>query len=1207
MRLFLLSALLLAALHVPVQAGTILDFNTVEEWRAEPGWVGGPARRYSASARQGIARFAIEEPGRRMKWRTAIQPFNPRETGCLVLRYRAGSLGPAQDYLFWVFDSRAEGRLLLPRQAIRDDGEWHLLAMDVWSLEVTGSIQSLALHLEAADRTPAWIEIDYLRYETEPPARSDRYPEESSGAMEWAEEFDWAACWQANPGWLANPDSSASAQVVRGSLRLAVPSAGKGMKWSRSYPEGVVLRNARYAVIRYRARNVSPQGDYFIWLGSEDRGAPQQFRNLMPLGLVEDDGAWHTHIAPVRATFTLAEMAVQAQAEDPNSRIEIDYIRFTSRRPLVALEDNLPYTGGHATSRLQIGQFAPVALKTSASIHPYLKTMGLRNWFSGSQVTVEGIPFRLNQDSSNIVPTPQGESVPATVPVGRSAREAYLLMASILPPEDFSGILGGRPLPKISDPERFTARVRYSDGSEDRCFPIRVRTGEYEVVSGVEVYCLSALRPLPIRDIALECHMASGQMLLAGLTLHTGRPIVRPPHIAALPPPVPERPVPSRKGRVEIRGSRIVLATSTLKAVFSAERGISLVSLTNLCLRGGRTRLTLGSFFEVGEGEKVIPSARLKVGRLRREENAAVMDIDARPEAPIAGTLRLSAQNNGEIGMTLRVRNASDRTVAPLINFPVFSRVALGGAGDTWYLHARQGGIINRVPTVQRQPYSGRYPLQVMGLFNPRLGGGLYLLIKDRRDIYKYFVTDKNERGVDWRIEYFPRQYRPGEVIETAETALSGHTGDWRAELAAYRKWVSTWYKPLAPRKKWFRDVYNYRQHLVRGDLYDFQTGRYRMEDVVRQDRAFFGRLDYLHIFDFGQSDTYGRVGDYSHYGEIGGRVKLAGAIAGAKRLGVSVGVYIEGYLCDERGVWGRNHVAEGHIIRSDGSPLLWDGAPMEHMMCPDSPAWRSYLPSIYRRVARELSPSGMYIDQHGFGDEWKICRSLRHGHPVPWPPIRGERDLGRLIRKAVPPAIATLTEETPTDVNSQGQDGALSYSVANSDPALSPHRADLFRFLFPDFKVIQLVSYNDFTDGGWSLLKYPFFNAEGWWLGNALPAGFEPAAQRFLKKAFAVLHAHADAFRSDRSRPLIPTLHPLVYANAFPGKKETAWTLLNGDCRTYRGPALAVPHMKGAIYRDAWRGTALKPVIRGSRAILHAEIGPREVGCIVQTRTPGR
>jgi hypothetical protein len=269
-------------------------------------------------------------------------------------------------------------------------------------------------------------------------------------------------------------------------------------------------------------------------------------------------------------------------------------------------------------------------------------------------------------------------------------------------------------------------------------------------------------------------------------------------------------------------------------------------------------------------------------------------------------------------------------------------------------------------------------------------------------------------------------------------------------------------------------------------------------------------------------------------------------------------------------------------------------------MLCPASTNWRSHLAGTYRRVAAELQPSGMYIDQYGFVDPWKTCWSRAHGHAVPWPPITGERDTTRAIRSAVPPDIATLTEETPNDVNSQFQDGALGYSVAFSQPALAPHRVDLFRFQFPDFKVFQLVSYNDFVEGGWDMLKYPFFNGEGIWLGNAIPGGFSPDARHFLQKTFAILHEHRAAFGSANVEPLVTTLRPSVFANRFATDKKTVWTLFNAEYCTFRGNLLRVPQVSGERFLDAFTGRQIQPHAENGWAIVPVVLGPRDVGCII-------
>jgi hypothetical protein len=154
---------------------------------------------------------------------------------------------------------------------------------------------------------------------------------------------------------------------------------------------------------------------------------------------------------------------------------------------------------------------------------------------------------------------------------------------------------------------------------------------------------------------------------------------------------------------------------------------------------------------------------------------------------------------------------------------------------------------------------------------------------------------------------------------------------------------------------------------------------------------------------------------------------------------------------------------------------------------------------------------------------------------------------------------------------------------------------------MFPDFKVFQLVSYNNFVDGGWGLLKFPFFNGDGTWLQNPVPDGFSTDARDFLRKSFTVLHRYSAAFTSRDVAPLVPTLTPAIYANRFTGGGHTVWTLYNAGWQTFRGPALAVLARPEAVFLDAFTGRRIHPALSAGQALLPVVIGPHDVGCIVE------
>lgn len=1013
-----------------------------------------------------------------------------------------------------------------------------------------------------------------------------------------------------HPDWLEARAVAYSARRDEGAMVLSAEPVDRGMKWSMQLNAPLDLGTVRFLSMRYRAKGLAPWNDYCVWLGGRAEGKAVK-ASAISLSQLRSDGEWRTVVVPLHLKFVANQLALQVSSGQNRGELAIKQMTFSSDRPPIGPGDLLPCCAGHAKSILTPGHFACVELSAIANqaADDVSEEWGVTHWFDPGKLTARGIPFDLPAGRRNLVDSSGVVSPSPAIPIGAAGSEIYVLMGVKLPAVSFAGMLGSTPLDEIDSPERLRFEIHYADGLIDGAFPLALDTNTYQVHNGPDVYCLPNLRKVRIDSIAIRNRMDSSLVAISAVTLNTGRAMARPPVPFGLPAVVQETPSTAAPVHAEIRTTTTgyTVKTRDLEFSLSTSQGITVQSLINHCLKGGEAFLEPGPLFELGTGTHIVASDRLKTGTgtvILNDGNASLkIPFDAGTAgAPFRGSLICTANDPGQITMELELTYTGQKPAETIVNFPTFRGLRLAAATDTWYLWARKGGIISNLPTHQAGYSGGEYPLQVADLFNPRLGGGLALHTFDVAGIYKQWQLDKDGKGVDWRIHYFPVERQPGEAVPVAATSLRAHSGDWRVALRNYREWTRNWYRPATATKRWFQECFNYRQHLAWGGLYDRATGAWRIEEVIRADRDFFGRLDYLHIFDFGESHVYGRVGDYCHYDELGGREGMAAAIAKARQLGVPVGLYIEGYLCDSRAAWGRENVLANDIRTREGKSLLFPGTTSEHMMCPASQKWRDHLARTFQRVAGELQPSGMYIDEFGFMDTWKTCYSREHGHAVPAPPGAGERTTLEAIRAAVPAQIATLTEETPNDLNSQFQDGALGYSVAQANASLSPHRIDLFRFQFPRFKIFQLVSYNNFVEGGWDLLKFPFFNGEGTWLGNAIPEGFSPDAQAFLRKAFAILHEHRDEFCSEDVEPLIPTLDSRVFGNRFTAGTKTALTFYNSGFATFRGEIVKMPHRPGRRYVDAFTGQLLPARIEKGFAYLPLVLGPRSVGCIVVT-----
>ena len=1185
------------------------EFDVPAGWEARPSFQGDPASNPEVTVADGIVTLRVSEPGLGMKFALPLRPFSSDLHTYLVLRYRAENL--AGGYAVWVYDGSKGGLEILNTSALTRDGQWHVAAIALWAAGTIGAVRELLTDVRCGEQT-ASISFDYIRLADEAPEGATVFPttrpEEKTLQLRAADLGELTP----EPAWLANPATNFAASRPDETLRLRVDEPGRGMKWSLELAEPLDLSAWRWMAIRYRATDIGPSGDYCVWMGSEAGGQPAKYFQPLPLRDVSDDGRWHVAVLPIAEDFAAVEMALQVQAGQVGGELVLDYLRFSQRRPLIDATDMFAYEPNWNGSRLPGGSFETLDLSArgNCSMRSHLRAQGLSSWLPAGQITVEGIPFELREGATDAVAAGTvaagtfGEQ-PGAIPVDESAREAYLLIAARLPMIKLRR--GGlRQMRTATTVERFVCEVEYEDGVIDEMLPALISRDRHLLAHGIDAYALTDLRDEPIREIRLRNHMSSADIVVAAVTLNHGEAVTPTPSVLGLPDSAPVVEVLRIAPGITANAGGFVIDDGLLRMDLQTEGGISLRSLEARCPGGDQIAIEPGPLFELGDGETLLTSEEVTVGKPRIGTalvpgDSLIVPFDASPGGvPIAGELVVTVGERDDLGLRLDIKHTGDEPMTPVVNFPLVRGLTIGSVEDTWYLYGRKGGIISNQPTRQRKAYGGEHPMQVSDVFSPALGGGLALLTYDRDNIYRFRELARDDAGVACTIAYFGHELQPGERIPTAPTALRAHSGDWRRALEIYSDWAHSWYRPQVPRKDWFQRVFYYQQVTAWSTLRDRNTGQWRTEEVVNRYRDYFGRLDYLHIFDFGQSKIYGRVGDYNHYEELGGLAKMRSEIARAQEMGVPVGLYIEGYLCDERGVWGSEHVAECDIRKSDGTPLLWHGAPMEHMMCASCETWRKHLADTYRRVAGELKPDGMYIDQYGFGNTWKICHSREHGHPVPWGPIAGERDTTEAIRAAIPEGIANLTEETPNDVNSQHQDGALGYSVSNGDPVLMPHRVDLFRFVFPDFKVFQLTQYEPFTDGDWDLLKFPFFNGEGYWLGGGTEGTYDAEAHEFLTKAFAILHDNEDAFCSDDVEPLTPTLVPTVYANRFSGGGRTVWTLFNADFRTVRGDLLRVTHAPGARYVDAFTNRPIEATVTDGMATIPLELGARRVGCIV-------
>lgn len=1187
-------------------------------WQQRLDWLGNADPQAALTAMTGV-RLTVPA-GHGMKWSRSLRDAWLLENPWLVVRYRADGVRPSSEYFVWL---QADGEVEPIRlDQVQADGQWHTVAVDLSRLTGGDEATMVALHVQAAE-TPATVELVRLELLETPPAGAELLGEVAPPAPDWRLAGHAAGSWQPQPAWLGNAAAHVAVSGEAATATFRVGDPGRGMKWSLSFAAPVDPRPYRFLSLRVRGTGVSGGGEYAVAvLGDSADG--RDYEILAPAAAFDTAGRWQQLDLPLGKAGRwqrIAGLAVQAWAGHGPARLEIAEVRLTSSPTPRRLADMVSVRTGR-----QAGAWQAIPLGGEPA---HGVAFHIEGWPAAGWQTVEGVPFRL---TGRLRAMPPGDEGVLTLPLAGRASELYLLMlARLVGPEQ--RLLGGGRLSRLADYDRFHAAVVYADGTVRRAVPRLLPTGAPGLVDGAQVLVVPADPRRELQSLRLYVGTRQARVAVAAVTRNAGRArhdghrqAGEPPRsVAAKPLPAPRKPTarlvgkavpsapPGRRRGAEsppYRGQadRLTLANRYLSAEFDLAQQVALLRLDHRRLRTGLTARPQPLFTVKVSDTELPPAAwRLQYAGLYRGI-AACRAIYRCAQPALQVTVELLVDDQPRLTARVGVRNLSRQPLEIGLRAP---RWSVGCGSPTWHLAPASATLLGPGPLEYQGWYSGAaLPLPFVDVFSPAAGGGLGLLARDKEGLEKQFSVRHGWGEIDLSLAGQPRLLYLGQGWQTPPVDLLVHTGDWRAAYAAYRQWAATWYRPVAPRPAWWREVFNFRQRFLYwlDPLADRQTGRYAIDEALAEAKREFGGIEYLHIFDWGSVPwrSYGRGDDPDPGGYLpGGWAGFRQALSSVQRQGLHAGCYIEGYLLDERGPLGQAHGAEWQMVGRDGSRSRWPQS-SEIYACPGVPAWRAVQAGTYARTVACTGADGMYLDQLGFAGPGKWCWSPDHAHPVPSSSLATERSLLELVRAAVDrvkPGVVLYTEDSPTDVNSQYQEGSFCYSMNRHQAAGSTLPLKLFRFAHPSFKTFEILDC-DHPTGTWAQgVRWTFWNGEGIWLEGPAAEWFAPQTRRAIRACHAVLRAHRRAFAGDDAEPLVPTLAAGVSANRFTGGGETVYTLYNSRLETFAGPVLALPHRAGARYMDAFSGRRLTPRRQGRQDVIWLEVDPTGVGAVVVSR----
>ncbi len=704
----------------------------------------------------------------------------------------------------------------------------------------------------------------------------------------------------------------------------------------------------------------------------------------------------------------------------------------------------------------------------------------------------------------------------------------------------------------------------------------------------------------------------------------------------AMAPPAGQRREVTESCRKE--GDRWILETPGLRAVFSTEPTLSLERLYVAEIdRDVLARPEATQLFRIKVDDEVFGCRDCRVRAVERAENGFRAAVSVGETGLLAWfTARV---DEDELRLALSVENQGNAPVDFYASFPHLDGIELSEEpeGD-YYLFPLWGGAIANADTMLRDCYGSNTAWwQMIDLFSPERGGGMYLRCDDPSGSLKFFALRKGlapgpgsaveqtatrmrpemtwldslspDSGIGVAFEYVRRTRAPGEGFTVPTVAIGTHAGDWRPAMERYVRWANdawgTRPYPSAWTERWYIDPTGWSGQLVDEDGFTLDAIR---EDVDVAELMSWWQLGELgpwgtpldqveeqcgeRFYNFrkgcfltdpvtGQLVYNKNRGDYEYSEAWGGKDALRDYVSAIRDMGVMPTFYIEGILACATTDLAKQHARDEAVIDPD-----WANPNSEHW-CPKVPdgyvgQWASY----------SMCSDTEFWPEYLSDMVARVCRDTgidgvrldEYGHRG-WVCFNDRHE--HIFAEPGHNAWMQATERCCRMVHEkmdEVRDGlCLMAEYPGNDHLASTLEAALSHESNPGHApAVRPVPID--------LFRFYFRHCKMFELGKPVTAENRAwnvfnahatfgAVSRHPAEIFRTLVENTDAFEGETVTPLVETLVPLVYANRFEGGGKTIWTLFNATGHTVEQPLLAVQPDVGHHFVNLLTGEELAPV----------------------------
>lgn len=623
----------------------------------------------------------------------------------------------------------------------------------------------------------------------------------------------------------------------------------------------------------------------------------------------------------------------------------------------------------------------------------------------------------------------------------------------------------------------------------------------------------------------------------------------------------------------------------------------------------------------------------------------------------IEGVVRVSGTaNSPEILVKSEFTNLANKKQTVSFCVPVLDKIQVGEKiTDDEFFYPMESGMAGRLDCELRQIYGKTCFMQLMSVWSPVAGGGVYAYSRstdgfpnilhlthcsseDAR-MYSYNIIswpectgaifNQNALGTSLGWRHLDKEMAPKSKFALPDATIGVNSGIWQAGLKSYADFVHTWFKKPIKVPQWYKETFSclsahphsglwmYSRSPSKGyfnkktNEYSYGKSMTHLEKNTLQEMAYIWDVPAeLDIPTDDLSKTRIPVINRRHFGDY----KYHEGRGGLPALRNEVDL-----IHDKEGriIWYTflQACAKGTEIYETSKKWAMMSAPgyyktsytgddMGWFFCDLEQGWADHYSKVWAKIVKETDSDGIRLDvlsrvEPCYNDEHAHYDGTLRGTINPQMQANSVATFRKAMYDVSPEKIVTV-EHAGSDYNSQYHDGFFSQNVSWISEShqwghfrnLNAYMTVFTHFYFPEIKTWIYAPSNT-----QEAIRQSLFNSCGFACTSTLAI-----------QAFRTLEENSDCTEAEGSErtPLIPTLNEGTFANYFGGADDSkkVWTLLNRSGKVQK-ELLEVDGEVSDDYRyvEVYNDNIVTAEQRNGKIIFKSELADNTVAVITRMK----